>query len=525
MLRTFWYRQTMRTQLLIAVGIVNLCALAIAGGVTILNARDATRIEMDSAFEVAKRFVLATLQGVVAGGKIDNLGMRINQISSRLQLAQLRHVRIYVADAAGRLTQVSPHPDSEAATTKPRAPGWFTALIEPRLARQQLSFALVGVEGTTAIVEEPVQAVPGAWTLGTVVLAAEPVDEIAEVWHDVKGLALVWLTLDALVLAILFLVLGRMLDPLAGLSRGMVKLKEGQYATRLPEPKVQELSALADGFNDLAGALGHARAENARLYGQLIMVQEEERRDIASELHDEASPCLFGITANALSAQRLAGTKADRKTRELRGHLGEILKVAERLSQMNRMLLKKLRPMALGRVALSAVAEDLVRELQRRYPDVDISPSIKTRMTSYGEPVDLTVYRCLQEGVTNSIRHGKAKAISVELFEKRRRGAVNGHANGAKHANGASGNGLHQAANGTKPAPELHLLIKDNGGGMAAGTSAGFGLTVMRERVQALGGSCVIRSAPSHGTTLNIVIPVNASPAERAGSEKEMQLS
>ncbi len=503
----------MRTQLLIAVAIINLCALMVAGAVTVLNAREATRLELEGSFEVAKRFVLATIQGVVADGKVDDLGKRINQLTSRLQLAQLRHVRIYVGDASGKLTQVSPRPGGKEADAKPTpAPGWFAALVAPRLPVQQSSFALVGGgNGSALIVEQPLASIPQTWSLGTVVLAGEPVDEIAEVWYDVKALALVWLLLGAFVVATLYLVLFRMLEPLASLARGMLKLEDGQYATRLPEPNVQELSAIADGFNNLAGALDRARAENARLYGQLIMVQEDERREIANELHDEASPCLFGITANALSAQRLAGTKSDRKTRELRGYLSEILKVTDRLNQMNRMLLKKLRPVAIGRVALSAVAEDLVRELQRRYPEVAISPSIKMRMPSFGEAVDLTVYRCLQEGVTNSIRHGKAGAIDVELVEKRPRAHGNGKTNGA--------------ANGAASVPELHLRIQDDGRGIAPDTALGFGLTVMRERVTALGGTCTIKSTPAAGTTLRIVIPMSNQKKERSRSIKEMHLS
>jgi two-component system sensor histidine kinase UhpB len=511
----------MRTQLLIAVAIVNLCALLIAGTVTVLNAREATRLELEGSFEVAKRFVLATIQGVVADGKVDDLGKRINQLTSRLQLAQLRHVRIYVGDASGKLTQVSPRPGGKEAAAKPTpAPSWFAALIAPQLPVRQSSFALVGGgNGSALIVEQPLQSAPSTWSLGTVVLAGEPVDEIAEVWHDVKALALVWLLLGAFVVATLYLVLSRMLAPLASLARGMLKLEDGHYATRLADPNVQELSALADGFNNLAGALDRARDENARLYGQLIMVQEDERREIANELHDEASPCLFGITANALSAQRLAGTKSDRKTRELRGHLGEILKVTDRLNQMNRMLLKKLRPVALGRVALSAVAEDLVRELQRRYPEVAISPSIRMRMPSFGEAVDLTVYRCLQEGVTNSIRHGKAGAIDVELVEKRPRAHAGNGANGA--ANGKA-NG---AANGVAAVPELHLRIQDDGRGIAPDTPLGFGLTVMRERVTALGGTCTIKSTPANGTTLRIVIPMSSQPKDRSHSMKEIQFS
>ena len=136
-----------------------------------------------------------------------------------------------------------------------------------------------------------------------VVIVGEPADEIAEAWHDFSSLAIVWLTLNALVLAVLYVVLGRVLDPLASLSKGMLNLEDGHYATRLAKPKVKELAVITERFNTLAGALDTARAENSRLYRQLITVQEEERRAIANELHDEAGPCLFGITANASSIQ------------------------------------------------------------------------------------------------------------------------------------------------------------------------------------------------------------------------------
>ena len=66
---------------------------------------------------------------------------------------------------------------------------------------------------------------------------------------------------------------------------------------------MKELAVITERFNTLAGALDTARVENSRLYRQLISVQEEERREIATELHDEAGPCLFGITANASSIQ------------------------------------------------------------------------------------------------------------------------------------------------------------------------------------------------------------------------------
>jgi two-component system sensor histidine kinase UhpB len=139
-------------------------------------------------------------------------------------------------------------------------------------------------------------------------------------------------------------VLGRVLNPLASLSKGMLKLEDGQYATRLDRPRVKEFALITERFNTLAGALDTAREENSCLYRQLITVQEEERRVIANELHDEARSCLFGITANASSIQTLADQLRDNRTTEISRRVGEILSIADRLKQLNRALLKKLRP-------------------------------------------------------------------------------------------------------------------------------------------------------------------------------------
>ena len=502
MLRKFWYERTIRAKLLIAIAVINLIGAAAAGTIAVINARQATRIEIEASLEVAKRFVRATIQGLSPDGKVENLSKKINQLASRLRLAQLRHVRISVADASGTLVSVQ-DPALARSSKLQRAPAWFASLVEPHVASQEFSIAIASSGGSTFILEQPVEAVPRIWTLGTVVIAGEPADEIAEAWHDTYGLALVWLTIDGLILLVLFLVLGRMLEPLANLARGMMKLEDGQYATRIEEPKVQELAPIAERFNYLAEALDRARAENAHLYGQLIMVQEEERREIANEIHDEASPCLFGITANALSAQRLTGTRSDRKTVELRGHITEILKVTERLNLMNRMLLKRLRPVALGRVALADLIEDLCREMQKRYPKVTLTPTIKTRMASYGEQIDLTVYRCVQEGVTNAIRHGKAGSVRVEIFEKRRT----------------------KAEGKFKAGPALHLAIQDDGNGISPETPAGFGLTVMRERINALDGSFIIESAPPRGTTLLIILPIQSLAEEGAKPREGIQVS
>jgi two-component system sensor histidine kinase UhpB len=263
---------------------------------------------------------------------------------------------------------------------------------------------------------------------------------------------------------------------------------------------VKELAVITERFNMLAGALDTARDENSRLYRQLISVQEEERREIANELHDEAGPCLFGITANASSIQTIADQQPDIRTAEISRRVGEILSIAERLKVMNRALLKKLRPGPLGKVKLADLIEELIVGFQRRHPDSEITAELSNLANSYGEAIDLTLYRSIQEGITNAIRHGKAARVVIDLTE----------------LSPARKNG------GKKPAARLKLTVTDNGKGIGASTPKGFGLTTMTERVRSLGGTCEVESAPQKGTTIRVEIPVEPQAAERAKQMPEL---
>lgn len=496
-LNTLWFDRTIRAQLLIAIGAINLIALVIAGVIFVANARDATRIEMEASVELAKNFARVAIQSLSQDGRPVDLSKNVNRLASRLRIGDLRHVGIFMADTHGALIQLSPAPDiPRDPTLPPPAPTWFEALVEPNIAPRTLSVLLPSANsGSIVIVEQPAIEGRKNWAPGTVVIAGQPADEIAEVWYDVALLAFVLVALDLLALGTLYIVLRGMLDPMANVARGLTRLEDGDYTTRLTPPRVKELGTITARFNRLAETLGRARAENGRLYGQLITIQEDERREIANELHDEASPCLFGIMANAMSVQKLTERRRDRRTADIRGHMSEILRVTDRLKLMNRVMLKKLRPVSLGRIALSELAGDLLCELQRRYPDIDLTHSLRTRGARYGEAIDLAIYRCIQEGVTNAIRHGKAHTIRVDLFEK-------------------------PGLSGDKSTPELQLLIQDNGTGLSPNTPLGFGLTAMRERVNALAGSWELQDMPSRGTLLRVVIPVTTASAGTHDAEQ-----
>jgi two-component system sensor histidine kinase UhpB len=141
--------------------------------------------------------------------------------------------------------------------------------------------------------------------------------------------------------------------------------------------------------------------------------------------------------------------------------------------------------MALGHVPLRDILFELVRERARQYPQIDFSISAQNLMRSYGDSVDLTIYRCTQESLTNAIRHAQAKHVAVELAQT-----------------------MSEANASTNGASQLALTVRDDGRGIDPSMAPGFGLRGMQERVQALGGSCKVESASGCGTKIRIVIPL-----------------
>jgi len=166
----------------------------------------------------------------------------------------------------------------------------------------------------------------------------------------------------------------------------------------------------------------------------------------------------------------------------------DILGLIYHLQATNRGILNRLRPMALGHVPLQDILSELVHERERQHPQIAFSFVSDKLMRSYGDSIDLTIYRCIQESLTNVIRHAQARHVAIEL------GAIAG--NGSARADAAA----------------LALTVRDDGRGIAPKASMGFGIPGMQERVQALGGDAIINSAPDRGTCVRIVIPMRQRP-------------
>jgi two-component system sensor histidine kinase UhpB len=454
---------SLRMRILLLLAGVNLACAGAAAVVTVLNAREATRVEIASSLDTAGRLVRETVT------RLERDVGRLRTIADlQATVPAVRHARIVVKDPQGvavGLREAGDRPDERARDDVPR---WFTALIEPSPSSVSIPVLIGG---------EPA---------GSVVIYGDASDEVAEVWEDLVSLAILFIVLNGLALAVFAMLLGRVLAPLAKLADGMADLRVGRLDRRLETPASRELASIVERFNALGQTLAAERATNGRMSWRMVTLQDDERRQIAKELHDELGPCLFGLRSNLASLEREVAGQSVTVTDAARERIAAMTDLSERLSDMNRRLLGRLRPMALGAAPLAEVLAGLIADFTRHHPERRFELVARGVGISYGEAVDLTVYRAVQEGVTNAIRHAACARVAVTVEQ------------------GLDENG----------ADVVRIRILDDGGGVTEPTPAGFGLIGLGERLRALGGSFHLHNVPA-GAALDVVVPLAHAASRR----------
>ena len=446
-------------QVLWTVTLVNLVVCFIFACVTIYNARISTRNEIRAAMASAEHLIDDISSAASAEGRSKET--IITQLAATPNYR--RHIRFSVVDAQGREV-----PPPQATIEQERAPpdyadapSWFRRLIEP------------------APMVDKVVLAPDGETVGSVIIAGEPSDEIDEVWRNFKSLMMVVLSGSAAVLAVLSIFLGWVLRPLTTLTHGLKMLQSADYSVRLSQSPVKEIGDLATGFNSLAETLERTRDENIALNRSLVFAHDNERRRIAFELHDEFGPCLFGIKADVDSLEAITDDLRPDLAAKFHSRVQDILGVVDRLQAVNRGMLKSLRPMALGHVALESLLRDLIASFERTSEMVSYTVAIGPLARAYDETLDLTLYRCIQESLTNIARHAAASRVIIEVRE-------------------------------TASPRTIEASIADNGRGIGSSAVPGYGISGMRERVQALGGKMDLASREGGGTEVRFTLPLTA---------------
>jgi signal transduction histidine kinase len=208
--------------------------------------------------------------------------------------------------------------------------------------------------------------------------------------------------------------------------------------------------------------------ETRSLSAQLERAQEEERRSIARELHDEIGQAVSGIVLDVGRAANLS------ESAPLRAQLSAISAAAERTVEAVRRIALSLRPSMLDDLGLVAALEWQAREVGNR-TGLDVEVCAEDSAGEMPDAQRTCIYRVTQEALRNCERHAGASTVRV---------------------------GLERAAN------SVTLQVEDNGKGFRAARTRGLGLLGMEERVTRLGGRLRVRSEPGRGTTLSVELPL-----------------
>lgn len=276
-----------------------------------------------------------------------------------------------------------------------------------------------------------------------------------------------------------------LVQPVHNLVQATHRLRREDFGARAEVYSGDEIGQLASSFNQMAEGLERYRrevqekdADLVSLIGKIVQAQEDERKSVARELHDQLGQSLYNTLLTVESVCRDApqlGESCEKLKQDIRGIIDDV-----------RNLAWQVRPSILDDYGLDRALARLVEETTRRanFPiDYQCMPSPETgRLPNH---IEVTLYRIAQEGITNIMRHAAATQASVILL-------VQDH--------------------------EVSLIIEDNGIGFDVASAEkglrtgqerrpSLGLIGMKERAALVGGEFAVDSQPGKGTTVRVRIP------------------
>ena len=343
------------------------------------------------------------------------------------------------------------------------APLWYASIVSPPLLPQEIRLPT-----------------------GRLLLRADASRAVLDGWDDLRPM--LWMVLAGFVLGnvVVYALMGRALKPLHQVVQGLRDMAAGDYGTRLTELAGREGRQIGAAFNHMAQSVQDsieakrqareaalALAEN-REFTQAIQNRiEQERGAISRELHDELGQQVTAIKSVGLAiARRAAGTDPS-----IEQSARLVMDCADQIYDGMHRLISKLRPLALDQFGLQDALRDLLGESQLHHPDLLVNASLPEGLDKLDGEQATAVFRIVQEAVNNALRHAQANRIDVLL----------------------------SASN-----QSLHLAVSDDGIGRVTQfqTEGHYGLSGMRERAQALGGSFVLQQVEPGGVRIKVSLPL-----------------
>jgi len=431
---------SLRSRVLVAIALVLSIIAALGALLAGVRAHASLRAELAAAMQGAERGLRDAVRTPLSQGALDRLVTAHDGD---------RHLRAVLLGPGGRVRLAStPFAPSHA------APTWFSALVDPKLGPVTLAVR----QRDEAIRLEPA-----------------PAADVADSWLNFADLLAVLFMACALGCGLVYLLIGQALRPLEELAASFKLIGAGDYQIRVAERGVSEIAGIGRAFNLMVGQLASMRGRNRLLEEQLLKLQDEERAEIARDLHDDIGPYLFAVKVDAAMASQLADSG---RPEEVRGQLSAIQASVAHVQARVREILGRLRPAQVVELGLEPAVHDLVGFWKSRSPEIDFTVEIRVDDARLSEEVREAAFRVVQEALSNAVRHGRPGRIGVAVTDE--------------------------------GAGELMVRIRDDGR-LAEGErrrEPGFGIAGMRERVALAGGELVTgQGEGAQGWTVTARLP------------------
>ncbi|CAG7856075.1 two-component system, NarL family, sensor histidine kinase UhpB [biofilm metagenome] len=302
-------------------------------------------------------------------------------------------------------------------------------------------------------------------------IQANPLDEIKEAWNESLAFFGVIVVLTQLIFLSVYWALRNTFSSIRTIVSALKQVETGDYRHCLPEFKTKEINSIAGAINHMTDELQQAQQDNRTLVQHSLAIQENERKQLAQELHDELGQSLTAIKMMAASTNR-KGVNVTEIT-------DSIADICDDLINVVRSIMKQLHPLTLTELGLKAAIEDLLSHWTAKTPDLNFHFHCPVEVNEINQNITIQIFRVIQECLTNVLRHAEATECFIDL-----------------NINGGQGK-------------QISLSVTDNGTGCPVSQlNNGFGVLGMKERIHSLGGSLSIYSSLNYGVEVKVLIPL-----------------
>lgn len=331
------------------------------------------------------------------------------------------------------------------------------------------------------ILEHPFEAVQrierdvsfGTMKLGKIVIEPDRDAELQDVWSEILSNLLPVMMVFLIVLVGVILVVNFIINPVLEFIRTVQRQGAAQpvvAGTRLA--RLHHLFGLSEHLKGISYQIHDSSQKVEHLHQKILHLQEEERRRLSAELHDELGQHLTAIRFES------AAIKSARDLNETQQSAEAIDSIGREMRDIIRSMLARLRPPELESMGMQGALKEMISEWQMRHPENTVAFVWDAASFDLDDDEKLSLYRIVQEGLTNISRHAGEQTLNVDISLQQKEGL-------------------------------LTLIVKDDGIGCDLTKPVkGFGLKGMRERTEEMSGKLQLKSEPGKGMEVIVQLPI-----------------